>query len=306
MNFRAPRLAKAPLRHFIARLMRIAILIFTAGLATLGAQQVTQPGAAAIGEAEVGKIEERIATVRRDILGKYGLALTELQNQMQKAADLEGALAVRWERDRLAKEQVLSEKNYTNEPKTLRALQQQSVQKMHELVTNVVNEAIPKLVDFKKHLTIDGKLDDALLIKQAIERLQNANVPITRAEPGSIVTAETLIAAYGADRTRADKSYRGVRISVRGTVAGYRVDPNDAQQLIIYLSSPSGGSWVQCSFSLKTWRYREEKFTAGSQLILIERDSGEVRITRGQQADILGDCTGWDELVRLKNCDVSR
>jgi hypothetical protein len=31
-----------------------------------------------------------------------------------------------------------------------------------------------------------------------------------------------------------------------------------------------------------------------------------VRITKGGQMDILGDCTGWDEMVKLTKCDVPR
>jgi hypothetical protein len=300
----APRLAKALFRAFIARPMRIALLTFLVSAATLGAQQVKPPSPVAIGEAEATKVEEKISTVRRDIIGKYGLSLTELQNQFQKAADLEGALAVRAERERLTTEQVLSEKNYVKEPKALQALQQQWVAKLYELVSGVVNEAVPKLVEFKKQLTIEGKLDEALAIKQAIERLQNANVPITRTEAGSIIPAETLLGAYSADRSRADKTYKGVRISVRGVIAGYRMDPNDAKELLVYLSGPSGGGWIECSFSLKKWRYREDKLPAGAQLVLIAKDGAEIRLARGQQADILGDCAGWEEMVRLKNCDV--
>ena len=260
-----------------------------------------------LGESEAQKIEEKIATVRRDILGKYELSLVDLQNQFQKAADLEGALAARAERARVTSEQALSEKDFVNEPKSLRTLQQSNVARMQELVAGVVSEALPKLIEYKRQLTVEGKLDEALAVKQAIERLQNANVPIVRTEPGSIVAAETITQAYSADRGRADKTYKGVRLAVRGTLGGYRIDPSDAKSLQLYLGTgQSAAGWVQCTFNLNQWRYREDRIGNVTHLVLIAKDGSETRITKGLQADILGDCTGWDEMVKLTKCDVAR
>jgi hypothetical protein len=288
-------------------MLRLPIILACVGWLVLPCPaQVAAPTAANVGEAEAQKVEDRIAMVRRDILGKYETALNELQFQLQKAADLEGALAVRAERARLAMEQALSEKNYVNEPKSLRALQLSMVTKMHDLVAGVVADSLPKLIEYKKQLTVEGKLDDALAVKQAIERLQNANVPISRAEAGSIVAADALVQAYAADRIRADKTYKGVRIAARGTMSGYRIDPNDAKTLVVYLAPQTATGWVQCMFNLANWRYREDKIGAGTFLVLIARDGSEVRLGRGQQVDILGDCTGWDEMVKLVKCDVSR
>ena len=284
--------------------MKRLLLIFAA--ATACAQTLTPPTAANVGEAEAQKVEDRIATVRRDLLGKYETALGDLQLQFQKAADLDAALAVRSERGRLQTEMALSEKNYVNEPKSLRALQQSISSKMQDLVSGVVSESLPKLVEFKKQLTIEGKLDEAVSVKRAIERLQNANVPITRAEAGSIVASETLLQAYAADRHRADKTYKGIRIAAHGTMAGYRIDPNDAKTLSVYLSAQGTSGWVQCNFNLAQWRYREDRLANATYLVLISKDGGEVRIGKGQMVDILGDCTGWDEMVKLTKCDVSR
>ena len=270
------------------------------------AQTVTTPSPATIGEAEAQKVEDRIATVRRDLLSKYEAQLGELQVQFQKAADLESALAVRAERVRVQGEQVLSDKNVVPEPKSLRSLQQATVARLSELVSGVVADALPRLVEYKKQLTMEGKLDDALAVKQAIERLQNANVPITRADPGGIVAADVLLRAYSADRVRADKTYKGVRIVVRGVVAGYRVDPADGKNLHVYVSSAGTTGWVQCAFSLGQWRYREDRGPGGTILVLIPRDGTEARMIKGQQIDILGDCNGWDELVKLTKCDVPR
>ena len=284
--------------------MKRLFLIFAAAAAC--AQTITPPAAVNVGESEAQKVEERIATVRRDLLGKYETALGDLQLQFQKAADLDAALAVRSERGLLQTEMALSEKNYVNEPKSLRALQQSISSKMQDLVSGVVSESLPKLVEFKKQLTIEGKLDEAVSVKRAIERLQNANVPITRAEAGSIVASETLLQAYAADRHRADKTYKGIRIAAHGTMAGYRIDPNDAKTLSVYLSAQGTSGWVQCNFNLAQWRYREDRLANATYLVLISKDGGEVRIGKGQMVDILGDCTGWDEMVKLTKCDVSR
>ena len=282
------------------------LLPFIIAAATACAQNVAPPTAGSVGEAEAQKVDDKVATVRRDILAKYESAIGELQLQFQKAADLESALAARTERQRVHAEGALSEKDIVTEPKSLRALQQTTLSKMQDLVSGVVSEALPKLVEYKKQLTVEGRLDDALAVKQAIERVQNSNVPITRAEAGSIVPAEVLLRAYNADRTRANKTYKGVRIAVRGAMSGYRIDPNDAKSLLVYVTGGASGGWVQCAFNITQWRYREDRSANGAILVLIPKDGSEVRMAKGQQVDILGDCTGWDDIVKLAKCDVAR
>ena len=281
------------------------LLVLIVLTAHLHAQHVAVPNGASLGESEAQRIEEKIATVRRDLLSKYETQLGDLQLQVQKLTDLEGALAVRAERTRVHAEQALSDKNFTVEPKSLRALQQTTLTKMNELVSGVVAESLPKLIELKKQLTVDGRLDEAVTVKQIIERLQNANVPVTRAEAGGIVPADTLLRAYSADRSRADKTYKGVRIAVRGVVAGYKLDPDNGKNLLLFLTAGSTG-WVQCSFNLGQWRYREDRSGSNTILVLIPKDGSEARIVKGQQTDILGDCQGWDELVKLTKCDVPR
>lgn len=303
----AGRLANKDGRVSIPRPMRC----FVAAIALLSATLFAQGPAAALvpanlGEVEAQKIEERIAMVRRDILGKYETSLTELQHQLQKAADLEGALAVRAERTRVNMEQALSEKDFVKEPKSLRTLQQTTATRMQDLVAGVVAESLPRLVEYKKQLTIEGKLDEAVAVKQAIERLQNANVPIARTDAGAIVPAETVLQAYSADRNRADKTYKGVRFVVRGLIAGYRIDPADAKTLQVFLAGQNTTGWVQCSFNLNQWRYREDRLGNLTHLVLIGKDGGETRLTKGVPGEILGDCTGWDEMVKLTKCDVTR
>ena len=262
-----------------------------------------------LGETEALKCEEKIASVSRDVLGKYEDGLGELQNNLQKTADLEGALTVRAERARVAQEHTLSERNFVAEPKALRTLQAQQVAKLQELVAQVVADTLPKLIELKKSLTVAGKLDDAVAVRTAIEKLQNSHVPVARAETGSTVPAETLLLAYSGDRSRADKTYKGQKITVRGVVGGYRQDPADAKFYDVYLAGATGSGFVQCVFSTNEYRFREEKNAFGAVTLVIvpkDGDNATVRIQKGQSLDIRGQCEGLDEMVRLGRCEVPK
>lgn len=262
---------------------------------------------AAVGEAEAQKCEERIAAVCRDVLGRYDDALNELQVGLQKSADLEGALAVRAERQRVSKEQALSETDLVNEPKALRALQVQMITKMKELTSQLVQETVPKLIDLKRALTVAGRLDDAVTVRAAIERLQTTHLPVSRPNPLEPITADSLLQAYSADRARADKTYKGQKITVRGVVGAFRQDANDAKQFHVYLAGNTGG-WVQCAFSTENYRFREEQQFNNTFLVVTSRgnDNASVRWQKGQTAEIRGVCDGFDEAVRVTKCEIVR
>lgn len=264
--------------------------------------------ATSLADVEVQKCQDKIANVQRDVLNRYDDALQELQNSFQKSADLEGALAVRAERQRVAADNVLTEKNLVTEPKALRALQSQTAAKLHELVTQLIQESVPRLIELKKSLTIGGKLDEALAVRGAIEQLQNSFLPAARPEAGAILPAETLLQAYTADRPRADKQYKGQRITVRGVVGGFRQDPADAKFYLIYVTGGATSSaWVQCAFSTGEFRFREEKQFANTILVVSSKeDPAGVRVQKGQTIDIKGVCDGWDEVVKLNKCDFAR
>ena len=276
--------------------------VLLAATARVGAQT----GAA--GEAEAQRCEERIGSVQRDVLMKYDDALGELQAGFQKTADLEGALAVRAERQRVAAEQSLSEKNFANEPKGLRALQVQTLSKLQDLVAQLVSETLPKLVELKKQLTVAGKLDEALAVRTAVERLQNNYVPAIRPDPTVAVPAETLLVAFGGDRARADKIYKGQKITVRGVVGGFRQDPADGRNYQVFLTGGSSGGWVQCGFLAGDHRFREERAAINTPVLVIigKDDAGTVRLQKGSSFDVRGVCEGWDEVVRLARCEVVR
>jgi tRNA_anti-like len=286
--------------------MSFRVLLFFALVILFPAGSMRAQTAAA-GEAEVQKCEDRIGSVRRDVLAKYDDALGDLQLGLQKAADLEGALAVRAERQRAATEQSLSEVNFVIEPKLLRSLQVQTFARLQELVTQVVKDSVPKLLELKRALTVAGRLDEALAVRNSIERLQNANLPVVRPEPGSLVPLDTLAQAYAADRVRADKTYKGQRFIVRGVVAGYRVDPVDGKSYQIFLTSSVSGGWVQCHFAANEFRFREEPVSFGAVALVItsKQEPGlTARVQKGQALDVRGVCDGLDETVRLNKCEL--
>jgi hypothetical protein len=261
---------------------------------------------AAAAQSEASKCRDRIAAVRRDVLGKYDDQLGELQTQCQKAADLEGALAVRAERQRVRGEQMLAEANFVAEPRALRALQQQTATRLEELTSGVVGEVIPRLVELKKALTVSGQLDDAVAVRKLIEQLQNDHVPLARPANGELVTEETLTTAYAADRARADKAYKGVVVTVRGTLATYRVDPNDPRRASIYLGRSGGAGWVGCFFD-DSVRFREDRsFNTVALVVTSAAGSPVARWQAGQTIEISGKCDGFEDVVRLLSCELPR
>jgi hypothetical protein len=279
----------------------ILFLTLSAVLAVDGPAQITLTPA----EAEAQKCEDKIASVRREVLNKYEGQLGELQAIMQKAADLEGALAVRAERQRLATEQDLSEANLVAEPKSLRTIQTQTVARINELSGQLIDETMPRLLEFKKQLTMAGKLDEAVKVRESIERLQNAHLPINKADASTATAVETIIQAYTADRPRADKIYKGQKITVHGVLGAYRPDPADVKAYQIFLTGNAVNGWVQCVFSAPNFRFREEKGSFGAVSLVMLNKEGDVvaRMQKGQVLDIRGQCDGFDDVVHLNRCD---
>ena len=259
----------------------------------------------AAGEAEAARCLDRIASVRREVVGKYGDSLIELQAQFQKAADLEAALAVRTERQRIEKEGTLTEKDVVPEPRGLRAAQQQTLARIEELTGALVAESVPRLVELKKVLTIAGKLDDAVTVRDQITRLQNDHLRVTRPDAAEIVPAETLLTAYAADRARADKTYKGAKLTVRGVVGAFRPDP-EGKGYVLYLTKGANNGWIACALGGGA-RYREEKQFNTTFLVATERDgnvSGRVQV--GQSVDVSGQCDGFEDVVKLSKCELAR
>jgi hypothetical protein len=257
--------------------------------------------------AEAAKAEDRIGSVRRDTLAKYEQGLAELQLQFQKAADLEGALAVRDESRRMADDSSLTDKDVVSEPRALKALQQAMLQRMIELSTSIVQETMPRLVEFKRQFTMAGRLDEAVTVRTAIERLQNAHVPVARVKEGNLIAAETMILAYQSDRQRADKTYKGQKIRARGIVVFARVNPDDPNTPRVYLSDPAGTGWLTCHFGGGHWKLKEDRSTVVPSWVLTNSKSGgDFRFAKGNTIDVSGVADGFDEGVRLVRCDFPK
>jgi tRNA_anti-like len=262
-----------------------------------------EPGGASLADIEAQKCQDKIGTVQRDVLNHYDEGLQELQAVFQKAADLEGALAVRAERQRLAADNSLTEKDYVNDPKALHALQVQTYAKLKELVSALIQESVPRMVEIKKSLTVAGRLDEALTVRAAIEHLQD--ISLLKPDAGAIVPAETLLQAFTADRPLAEKDYKGQHLIVRGALAAFRPNPTDAKIYLLYLSGGPGKIAVQCAFSTNDFRFREEKQFNSSYLVIATKENpGGVRVQLGQVIDVRGTCDGWDDLVKLAKCDL--
>ena len=82
-------------------------------------------------------------------------ALQELQAGFQKWPTSEGP-GGKGGTAKATKEQSLSDRNYVGEPKALRALQAQTLAKMQELVSQLVQETVPRLLEIKRQLTVAG------------------------------------------------------------------------------------------------------------------------------------------------------
>lgn len=273
------------------------------------AGQTTPAQTANIAEAEVQRCEDKIASVQRDVLGRYDDALLDMLTTSQKAADLEAALAVRSERERLKTEHSLTDGDLVIEPKSLRALQSQYLAKQNELVGSLVRDTLPRLIEYKKSLTIAGKLDEAVAVRTAIDNLESNHLPAVKPDASAVQPAESILLAYSGDRARADKNYKGQKITVHGIVGGYRQDPADARSYLIYLTGPqTGGGWIQCAFNSPEYRFREEPGSFGSTTLLAIPRGAEngIRIQKGQLLDVHGTCQGFDEVLRMVKCDLPK
>jgi hypothetical protein len=285
---------------------RSFLLLLVCAQAVL-AQPAAAPAAGNPADAEAARCEQQIASVRRDVLNRYDNALQELQVGFQKAADLEGAVAVRNERQRVAQDATLSEANFVSEPKQLHAVQEQWQGKLQELLSQLINDSIPRLIEIKKGLTIAGRLDEALAAKSDIERLHGYLVPDAPPPAGAILTVDAVLRAYAADKARADSVYKGQHLSLHGIVVGYKPDPDGRHYLLFVSGQNPNGGWIQCSFGNEV-RFREEKQFNTSNLLASwgGNDGSSLRLQKGSVVDVSGNCLGWEETLKLNKCELGK
>ncbi len=293
-------------RLFFGR--RIGVLVVLAGMCGLDlaiGQGVTDARSAAepLLGMEVTNLEKLIRDVRSDVVSKYEAGLSELQVGYQKAADLEGALAVRRERARLQEERALAESNLVEEPKQLRAFQDQYLQNQQRLVVQAVNNALPRMVELKRALTVGGKLDDAVRVRDEIRRIQQAYLPEMRSGEGEVVTAEEVAGAYAANAERADMAYRGRKLLVRGRVVSFR-DGKEGGKASLVLAGGEG-RFVEVGMVEGT-RVRAETAGVAGGIAVTVPDGAVLRLGKGQVVEVRGRCEGLDGVVRLSDGQLKR
>lgn len=285
-----------------------ALFCLWAWLFLCGAPLQAQLGAPDLVKAEVERCQRRLREVRGEMLNRYESELGKLKQRFQKAADLEMSLVVRAEEARLNTERSLDSANLVEEPRSLRELQDAILQKQGELVAQVVAESVPKLVELKKNLTVAGRLDEAVDVRTAIVELQNSAAPQQKLSAGTQVAVEEVFQAYQISRERADKTYRGVKLSVVGRVAGVRVDPRDPGSQVLVLYGGGEGALVDCAFGVNEHRVREER--VGSNLFFVVSSNNPavpvLRVQRGGTVEIFGKCEGWDGALRFGGCSLRR
>jgi len=261
-------------------------------------------------QTEVDRCERNMKAVRVEIGNRYEKRLSELRAVFQKAGDLEGALAVRAEEQRaLAEpERPLESRHLVEEPRSLKEVQTELLSKQSEMIAQIVLEAVPKLVEMKKSLTVAGKLDEAVEVRSAIQRLQDATSPAQRLAAGTQVSAEEVYQAYQSSKERADKIYKGVKVLLRGRVAGVRPDPREPGALTLVLFGGVEGALVDCAFPVGEYRVREERQGQGVVYVVAHgnNDSSAMRLPRGAVAEFTGRCDGSDGGLRFSGCGLPR
>ncbi len=265
---------------------------------------------AGVGQAEADKCEQEINALTSDILSKYATSLAGMLTAYQKAADLESALTVRSEISRLKSEQMLTEQSFVAEPKTLRELQAQTYGKIRDFSAQILQTHLPKLTELKKSLTVEGKLDEAVAIRELAGQLQDKFGATVRLNSGVPVPAETLLQDYAADKTRADKLYKGKRLTISGSVAGFQQDPADENNYYVYLTAKGNSSLVQCSFPKQNLNIKEEKQGLGNVVLSIApkkaaaKPGSDTKVFKGMNMNVQGMCEGLDKWILITKCSL--
>jgi len=303
----------------MARMTSLKVLVrrwfasFGAWLVLLSSGEAfAQVGVMEAVQTEVERSELQIREVRVEFGNRYEKKLAELKLVYQKAADLENALVVRGEEKRVETEpnRPLETRHLVEEPRLLKDAQLELLAKQTEMITQIVQAIVPKLLEVKKKLTMDGKLDDAVEVRSMIQRLQDASSPAQRLSNNSVVAAEEVFQAYQSSRDRADKMYRGPRLILRGKVVGIRLDPKETGAFTLVLFGGAEGALVDCAFPQTEYRVREER-SGQNVFFVVARSNSDpaaatLRVQRGAVVDILGKCEGFEGSVYFGGCALPK
>ena len=120
----------------------------------------------------VAQCESAITEKTKAVGDTYRMEIIRLKNQFQKEGELEKALAIEKEWSRVFNEKTLTTVDIVEQPEELKQVQTKYVALFSQLSQTVVQDRIELLNDLKRQFTKDGKFDDAIAIKQEIEKLQ--------------------------------------------------------------------------------------------------------------------------------------
>lgn len=283
-----------------------ASVVFGTAPGRIAVAQVPSPDAV---YAEIERSERRVREVRVEIGNRYEKKLAELRLTYQKLADLENALAVRSEETRVAAEaeKPLDARDIVGEPRLLHDAQVELLAKQGEMLAQVATEALPRLLEMKKALTVAGKLDDALKVTGLMARMQAAASPAQRVPPGATATAEEVFQAFQISRERGEAIFKGPKIILRGKVAGVRPDPREAGAALLVLFGGADSALVDCAFPSSEYRVREER--AGQNVFYVVSRTGDpavLRVQRGALVEIQGKYEAVEGSVRFGGCSLPK
>jgi len=168
-----------------AAFVSAALLLANApALAARSAEPAELRQAREIYEAELQKLKDQYATDTAKAPQRQIAALTELEKHYQAAGDLRALIAVRNERKRFEANPSASDIVPVESPDKLKALQQSYVAAHNERRrvlsqsnTDLTTLYARRLAEMERELTKEGRIDDALRVMEAIERLKTGQTP---------------------------------------------------------------------------------------------------------------------------------
>jgi hypothetical protein len=120
----------------------------------------------------VAACEEAIRQKRIAIQAQYVGELEAMERLFQAKGALEDLFAAKAERTRFLEVPLLAEGNLVEGPEPLRELQQQYLELQNNAASSAVEQFLERLEQQKQALTIEGKLDEAVKAKTAIDQVR--------------------------------------------------------------------------------------------------------------------------------------
>jgi hypothetical protein len=123
-------------------------------------------------EDPVAACEKAIRQRQIDLQLQYSGELEALEKASQAKGALEDMFAVKAERQRYLETPILAASNLVETPSSLRELQDKYLEWQEGLAAKVVEEFVARLEQQKQSLTIEGKLEEAVKAKEAVEKVR--------------------------------------------------------------------------------------------------------------------------------------